>query len=252
MGMELRLSQRLNQELTLQQKQELKHQQSQRLSEKQELSLLLRLELRSPAPLEAIRGMEGVIKANEILKEKKRVGILIGGLARKVWERTSGPEDFLRKDVDVLVLEENEEDNITPQIKYGEGGIDWWLPGKKFVKYTDRNGSWVEGSQKFYKNINGVILNFYASSPEKNIPGLYLLNLNQLIALQFTESSAAIKGSVINDEVGEKFEEHLRRSYQKVPSRHMIEGFGNNFIDSIIFDELNSYLSDAIKKQKEK
>lgn len=234
--MELHLSQSVDQRL--EHKQELKLNKSL----KQELSLRLSLDLKSPAPIEALKGLEGVNEADKILKEKQLSGILIGGVAKKVWSRTFGPEDFIRKDVDVLVF------NSQKQIKFGEGGIDWWLPKEQFISYVDSNRSEIIGKQSFFTNINGAILNFKASTPVDIEPGLYLLDLEQLITMQFTESSVLIKDTNTSYDASEKFDEYYRRFYQKIPSRHMIENFDSKFIPSIDFEEVNIYLSNALKK----
>lgn len=241
LSMSLSLRQSVRQKMTVEQRLESKQTQKQR----EKLSLCLKLELRIDPPryLDAIKGLDGLVKANEILKTKNLVGITIGGLARKFWERTIGSEDFLRKDVDVLVFSKNKK---PVNIKYGEGGIDWWIPREKYISYYDKTGANIRGNFIFFENMNGAILNFIALLDDDIEPGLYMLNLNQLIMMLFTEAAATVS-SIDCDDIFENFSKYQKRNYQKVPSRHMLQDFSNKFIDKIIFEDLNPMVLNTLK-----
>lgn len=238
--MELRLGQIQRQ--TIEQKQALKAKQSQR----QELALRLNLRLESPPPFEAVKGLEGVILADKILKEKKEVGILIGGLARKLWERTKNEKDFEKKDVDVLVLPN---ENKKCSINYGNG-IDWWLPESKKISFEKEGVSIKDMEFNYFKNLNNVILYFNATVKEKMKHGLHLLDLQQLIDMLYTESSSVVRDSVQSGEVLEKYEANLKRSYQKVPSKHMPDEFKSNFVPFIEFELIDPFARNTLEKIK--
>ena len=87
---------------------EMRLEQGLRLSSEQRLKCEQLLKLESQLhhePFEAVRGLEGMHAANELLKERKSVGILIGGLAEEVWKGDKTRTELENhKDVDVLVL----------------------------------------------------------------------------------------------------------------------------------------------------
>ncbi|MAF99571.1 MAG: hypothetical protein CMH61_03065 [Nanoarchaeota archaeon] len=99
------------------------------------------------------RGLEGMIRADEILLSRGAVGFLIGGVAQECY-RSDNPAAYKKhKDVDVMVMDENFELR-----KDFEGGIDWFLP---------RDEGWI--------NANGIILNYFIRE-EISGAGLYVPN----------------------------------------------------------------------------
>jgi len=82
---------------------------------------------RSPVPPEALRGLEGIREADRILKELKVIGILIGGLAKRMALEGIFDEQELakHKDVDVLIPSIYKDCKYHP--KQWENGIDWWI-----------------------------------------------------------------------------------------------------------------------------
>ncbi|MEK6862006.1 MAG: hypothetical protein AABY07_08635, partial [Nanoarchaeota archaeon] len=99
--------------------------------------LLLEQRLRHPGYPETVRGLDGLKVAHEILGKSEATGILIGGLAEKVWNRNTKAEDLDKhKDVDVMVL-----DDHFYQDKDFEGGVDWWTPKEAELEITDDYGS---------------------------------------------------------------------------------------------------------------
>lgn len=102
-----------------------------------EFRLEQRLELRAPIPPDAVRGLEGMRVADQMLKKYAAVGLLIGGLAKEAWRGSSTPANFSRhKDVDVMVLQEECERH--PQ--QWEAGVDWWISHRPDERFTNGTG----------------------------------------------------------------------------------------------------------------
>lgn len=116
------------------------------LEARQQLKLLLTCQerLKDPEFPNAVKGLEGMVDADKILKDKNAIGILIGGLSVDSWRKTNREKLRNHKDVDVMVLNQ--------EIDFGkfEGGVDWWLPSK-YGKIVD---------QLVWANGNNVELNF--------------------------------------------------------------------------------------------
>lgn len=146
----MKMGMRLETGLSL--KQEVRLAAQQRLKLKQLLEL--RLELRSPEPQEAKKGLEGIGIANQLLEARGLRGILIGSLAEDIW-KTSNIDSLARhKDVDVAVLSEP---GKSVKISRFEKGIDWWLPETGRLKVRD-GGTVIEGELQWWENGNGVVI----------------------------------------------------------------------------------------------
>ncbi len=160
MGMELGFQQGF--------KHELNHDQKLALKQLFELSQSLRRE----GPPEAVRGIEGLKAADNILKARNIEGILIGGLSEAVWNKRNSGKDFdSHKDVDVLVR-----DLKGNAIGDFEGGIDWWLPrdAQLDIRYEM---STLEGKKvRFWENANNIKLAFGINDRDVDSvnPGLYI------------------------------------------------------------------------------
>lgn len=118
-----------------------------------------------PIP-KAVKGLEGIQKANEILKKYNVAGILIGGLAEALYNNSYNENKlYNHKDVDVLVLDKVEIENF-------EGGIDWWLLKETQIKEF-LSCATIINTIKYYENGFGVVLPFTIKSNKKINPGLY-------------------------------------------------------------------------------
>lgn len=197
----------------------------QRLSAKQQLELRqlqelrLSLELKSPPPIDAVRGLSGIRVADTLLKKEGKVGVLIGGLAMAIWKKGSTPAELeSHKDVDVLIF-----DAQPPEGKEFAGGVDWWCTNEHFFEYIRS----VHGSQltnvraRWHENGNGVVLR-YGVSPrsyvdeQHNFPmtsGLYILAPNDLASLKALEirALAEFKGRTVDSRVHAALERKIRR-----------------------------------------
>jgi hypothetical protein len=75
-------------------------------------------------PPSATTGLEGIREANRILSDYNVPGVLIGGLAKEIWQGNTSEEALAaHKDVDVLVLSFD----CVHHPQQWEGGIDWWV-----------------------------------------------------------------------------------------------------------------------------
>lgn len=91
----------------------------------QALTLGLRTEWVEPTPPpNAVRGLDGLKIADEVMKDYGATGIIIGGLAEEAWCGSNDPATYAgHKDVDVLVL--NYDCDRHPG--QWESGVDWWV-----------------------------------------------------------------------------------------------------------------------------
>lgn len=131
----------------------------QRPVQKQAQKPLQRQRLRAPVPPNALRGLEGLRVADEILRSYKSSGLLIGGLAKEIWRTTKDASDLeerlnRHKDVDVLILSPH----CRHHPKQWEGGIDWWVSHRDDFQERPTNGSsigilWMALDR--YQNISG-------------------------------------------------------------------------------------------------
>lgn len=124
-------------------------------------------QLRSPAPTHALKGIEAFHVAEEILRSRGQVGVVIGSVSRALW---NSEMDWRHcRDLDVMVLRRppitekslHEEDRDTR--------IDWWLP--KVTSHSNPEQSLVH-----WTNRAGTVLFFGAETNSKFLPhpGLYV------------------------------------------------------------------------------
>jgi hypothetical protein len=105
--------------------------------------------LRHPEIPGAVRGLEGMMIADNILKDHGANGILIGGLSEAVWYRKD-TNLSAHKDVDVIVFD-------YVRLSPFQGGIDWWLP-----------------NDQRHMNGLGIALSFSVFRQEEMPSGLYI------------------------------------------------------------------------------
>jgi len=212
----------------------LRQTQSHFLSHAQKLGLeqllTLKLKLRHPDHPDAIKGLEGMQIAHEILKGREAVGVLIGGLAEAVWNQRRKVDELLtHKDVDVAVL-----DDDFKLSKPFEGGVDWWMPqtGNVTIK-TDATR--IEGIQKrWHENGNGAVLSFGMAKISPLSPGLYIPDPEWVIRMREYEATANIDyGRVeteFNDEVFEKFREKMRKTIKTRLPKFILDAFPGHIL----------------------
>ncbi|MDP3728650.1 MAG: hypothetical protein Q8R18_04320 [bacterium] len=187
---------------------------TQRLYLSHEQKLLLkqvlaqRLELRHPEIPEAARGLEGMLAADALLKERNATGILIGGLADAVWNKKRTEEELkAHKDTDVLVL-----DPSFTLKKNFEKGIDWWLPKQASLTIRESYGN-IEGNVEWWQNGNGASLRYGIRVYGNPVAGLYLPSNDNVIEMRVAEIMASIDVNRI--EVADGFEEALYKKIKK-------------------------------------
>lgn len=179
-----------------------------------ELKLLLkqvlaqRLELRHPEIPHAAKGLEGMLIADSLLKERNATGILIGGLADAIWNKQRTEEElYAHKDTDVLVLSED----FTVKENF-EKGIDWWLPQKAHLRIHDGYTSY-EGEEHWWQNGNDVVLRYGVLLSVYANPGLYLPSVSLVTSMRVAEIMTGIDTNRI--EIAEGFEDALYMKIEK-------------------------------------
>tara|TARA_Y100000031_G_C8164741_1_gene358742 strand:+ start:216 stop:1004 length:789 start_codon:yes stop_codon:yes gene_type:complete len=185
--------------------------------------LKLELKLKHPEYPNAVKGLEGMQIAHQILQEREASGVLIGGLSEAVWNQRRKEEDLYKhKDVDVLVLDDAEVDKF-------EGGVDWWLPERGKITLKSDYGS-VEGVDKqWYVNGNGVVLSFGAQKHDQLPPGLYIPDSEWVIDMREAEAEAHIDYGRVDVEfdgdVFEKFRAHIEKRVKTRLPKFIREAF---------------------------
>ena len=151
-----------------------------RLVQRHELRLSQRLEqrieLRAPTPPDAVSGIEGLMVADQVLKEQSAIGMLVGGLAKELWRGVTNDEKLSEhKDVDVLVLSQD----CASHPEQWASGVDWWVCHNHYERPT--NGNPV-----------GLLWRVQLESHALHIPrGLYLC------PLQLLRQSIAVERSIL-------------------------------------------------------
>lgn len=122
--------------------------------------------LRSPAPVEACHGLEGVELADRLLKKGGHIGMLFGSTAIDFWKEAITPEQLATcKDVDVLVFPAMNGDS--QPIQPGDDGVDLWVPQTAEFK-PQRPVTW-------WQNVHGAKLGFVITpTVDLKEPGLYI------------------------------------------------------------------------------
>ncbi len=140
---------------------------------------------------EALKGLIGMITADEILKEKGKTGILIGGLADQIWRKYNYPEALNEhKDVDVMVLSGKITRGEHNEWKKFLGGIDWWEPAA-----LEKGTIWNNG--------HGITLMFGLEAKNPFLKsGLYLPNSECVVEMKISEAKylAKQRGLAMDDD----------------------------------------------------
>lgn len=189
----------------------------QRLTAEQKLQLtqILKLEqkLREPGVPEATRGLEGLLLADQILKQKGAVGFLIGGLGKSVWRGNA--QLGRHKDVDVLVMTKG-----TDFEKF-EGGIDWWLPTEDQVSGTFVGGYIENYAVRYWANENGVVLTFNIEQTLELPPGLHILLPHHYAAMKLAEAVSSVgSGAGLELEIDSDFEATFQKKLGLTETLH--------------------------------
>lgn len=175
----------------------------------------------------SIKGLDGMIAADEILKNRQSVGLLAGGLALEIYGQRKKPQDLLKhKDVDVIVLSDNFE--LTQDF---EAGIDWWMPETKEVDY--RYGL---KNQRFHRNGNDCVYFCEVILKENVPPGLYLpsRDIAQNMKIICTTALADYEHFEEAESIETAIERYVEKLEIKTPWRlpkFIIEKFQNQIID---------------------
>ena len=184
--------------------------------------LSLRLELHSPPPLEATRGLDGMGKANTLLTKRGLTGVLIGGVAKDIWKTRNADALARHKDVDVLVLKPGKND---VPIKKFEAGIDWWLPKQERLEVSSL-GTQMEGDVGWWENGNQVALGFGISNETQPTlrAGLYIPTPQWLIEMVYAETLARVDQTKVelSEEVEEKFRQKINKEIN--PNKYTATG----------------------------
>lgn len=213
------LGMRLGHYQRLEQRHYLSH--AQKLGLKQLLKL--ELKLKHPEYPNAVRGLEGMQTAHQILQEREASGVLIGGLSEAVWNQRRKEGDlYNHKDVDVMVLDDVDVGKF-------EGGVDWWLPEQGKITLKSDYGR-VEGVDKqWYANGNGAVLSFGAKKQNQLAPGLYIPDSEWVIDMREAEAEANIDYGRVDVEfdgdVFEKFRAHIGKRVKTRLPKFIAEAF---------------------------
>lgn len=186
--------------------------------EKELKQLLLQAQiLPHPEIPNATKGLDGLIVADEILKQRNACGFVVGSLSKAVWNARRTKEELAwHYDTDVIVPDFSFELE-----KPFEGGIDWWLPKNCFVEYSNTFGGgklFVD----FYENGNGCIFPGTLKKQYDLEPGLHIPGRESVIDGYLTAALVKSgKGDVLIDSdnlVFEEFRNKLRKSVKtRVP-----------------------------------
>ena len=187
--------------------------------------LAQRQNLRHPEYPGAVKGLEGMQAAHQILQEKEASGVLIGGLAEAVWNQRRKPEDlYTHKDVDVAVLD----DHFKIYNDF-EGGIDWWMPQDGRISVNYESGK-VEGIyQRWYQNANNAVLSFGLTKNADLDPGLYIPGSRWVVDMREAEAEANVDhgraDAEFDEEVFIAFRQKIREKVKTRLPRFIRETF---------------------------
>ncbi len=189
--------------------------------------LQVQQQLRHPEYPAVVRGLEGMLQAHQILQKKEAVGVLIGGLSEAVWNQQCTPEDLMKhKDVDVMVLNDEENGLRSQRFEKFEGGIDWWLPNTGKIDiitdYSERRG--VE--KHWWKNANGVVLSFGLEQHYDLSAGLYIPDASFVRKMREYEVLANVD-TEIEYEAVEAFERKMEQRVKTSVPKCIRERFTN-------------------------
>jgi hypothetical protein len=191
----------------------------QKFNHKQKLALetllSFRQELRHGEFPNAVRGLQGMKIADELLKQRKSVGLLIGGVAEAIWKPRNTIADLdAHKDVDVMVTDEK---FISEQPF--EGGVDWWVPTEARLKYHSGYSGldYAERNLRWWANANGIVLAYginQTNFADKVVlkPGLYVPSPDFIVGSRRAEIMGQVeskKVEFVDGQVTDKYEQKL-------------------------------------------
>jgi hypothetical protein len=141
-----------------------------------------------------LRGLPGILAAHEILKERGGSGILVGGLAEAVWNKSRTKVELAsHKDVDVLVTS-----SLQTPLEDFEGGVDWWVPEDiHFDKISSASGDILNITKRFWVNGAGCALCYRIKPVDDLPPGLHILSPTQTVSVRIAEAGAMIEGASV-------------------------------------------------------
>jgi hypothetical protein len=157
----------------------------------------------------ALKGYEGMRKAHEILIQKSAQGVLIGGLAKAVWnKRRTKSELEQHKDVDVAVIKSDFE--LSEPF---ECGIDWWLPKTANLRLSSYGSNVENISKTWYENGNNLVLSTGITAKQTRRHGLYIPSPSWIEEMIVYETLANVDTTNteidIDNEVIEKFRKKI-------------------------------------------
>lgn len=213
---------------------ELRQQQKLELSLKQELCLKKMLSLRQvlkhPEIPNATKGLEGMKVADDILKSRNSIGVLIGGISEMVWNKHRKKEDLLeRKDVDVMVM--NDDFILSKDF---EGGIDWWQPANGDISVSDEFGDLSTVHQNWWRNGNGIVLYFGVTMKQPLNPGLHIPGSDWVIDMREAERVARFSLEEAMLDISSKVRGKFRKSLRKEIERRLPFFIKNEFAGQIL------------------
>lgn len=165
------------------------------------LEQIQELDENEPEPEKARKGLEGLVEADRILKERGAIGIVVGSVSAALYGTdVTVPGLAGHPDVDVVAL--------TPGFKVQEpfeGGIDWWLPMELPRQHNieDAGGDRLErifvNSHNYFIRA-GMKLNMNFKDVKEMKPGLYLPEKNFLVDLTRAVAMASIDSRIEVDD----------------------------------------------------
>lgn len=216
--------------------------QDQKLLLKEALKLVQKL--KHPEYENTIKGFEGMMIADKMLKSKDSSGVLIGGLAQSLWNQQRQIGDLYKhKDVDVLVLNNNH----GLENKF-EGGIDWWLPQKDILTIKREFGNIYNYQTNWWENGNGIVLSFDIIKNYDLEPGLYIPGQELIIDMRLTEALANVNPKFMVEntyEVEEKMKKKIGQNIKTRLPKFIREKFKHQIMSSDY--EQNHRIYDAIE-----
>lgn len=217
---------------------ELTHEQNLHLTHEQKLAykhlLNIYQTLRTPVPDNALRGLDGLIEADTILKQNNSTGILIGGLAEEIWSQKRTKEQLEKhKDVDVLILD----NNFQPEDF--EGGIDWWVRRNARIQTSSSNVK-TDTTETWYENAAGVVLTYLVNSHYQYRKGLYLPSDSLVIDTRLLECETRIDYNTMEGDFDTEAFEKLENQIRKKVKTRVPKFIREIFKDQILSETYNN------------
>ncbi|MFH1400351.1 MAG: hypothetical protein ABIH41_02430 [Nanoarchaeota archaeon] len=192
--------------------------------------LLLSLQLQRHDPIPgAVKGLEGLLVAQDKCVEMGVRGVLVGGLAKEAWNPRATYADFsAHKDVDVMVLD----DVCLPRQFYA--GVDWWIPAQRSIELRGPSST-VSMHARYFINGGGVVLPYEAEHIAADLaPGLYILSATQISHLMIAEALQRHESDAVEiaDEVVDALARRIERRIREPPAGLIKTHFLDRVLDS--------------------